>query len=177
MVLKVEWTLYCSLGTSVPSYESGKPTAMQTVKCTSLMNVPMTTIQSIDAARTAYRRYAVIGLYVLSAFWGVAQLLEPANSILDVTSTIAFASCATLWFTIDRRILGKPQIPVLRLLFLLTWPAGSLVHLLTSRGLRGVGYWFLHAVGMFLTTCLTFFPAMFLLSWMGVVDLDTISAH
>ncbi len=133
------------------------------------------TIESVDATRFAHRRYAVFALYGLSAFWGVAQLVVPDNSLLYIASAIAFATSATLWFTLDRRILSKTRLPILQLLFFFTWPVASLVHMLSSRGIRGVGYWMLHAVGLFATMCLTFFPAMFLLYWLGVLELDGVT--
>lgn len=132
-------------------------------------------IESIDANRIIHRRYAVIILYGLSAFWGVAQLIAPDNAPLYIANAFAFAASATLWFVIDRRILAKPQPPILQFLFFFTWPVASLIHLLTSRGLRGLGYWLLHSVGLFATMCLTFFPAMLLLYWSGVLDLDAIT--
>ena len=139
------------------------------------MTTATSAIESIDASRIIHRRYAVIVLYGLSAFWGVAQLIAPDNAPLYIASALAFAASATLWFVIDRRILAKPQLPILQFLFFFTWPVASLIHLLTSRGLRGLGYWLLHSVGLFVTMCLTFFPAMFLLYWSSVLDLDAMT--
>lgn len=138
----------------------------------------MTTATAIigptDADRIAHRRYAVFALYGLSAFWGVAQLVAPDNFLLYIIGSFAFSTSATLWFAIDRRLLAKPRLPILQLLFFFTWPAASLIHLLTSRGLRGIGYWLLHSVGLFVMMCLTFIPGMFFLYWMGMLDLDAV---
>ena len=139
------------------------------------MTAETSTIESTDASRIFHRRYAVLALYGLSAFWGVAQLIAPDNGPLYIGGAIAFATSATLWFAVDRRILRKPQLPILQLLFFFTWPAASLIHLLTTRGLWGFGYWLLHAIGLFATMCLTFFPTMFLLYWFGVLDLDAMT--
>jgi hypothetical protein len=139
------------------------------------MTAAASTLDSTDVDRIAHRRYAVIALYGLSAFWGVAQLVAPDNSLLYIASAVAFATSATLWFGVDRRILAKPRLPILQLLFFFTWPIASLIHLLTSRGLRGVGHWLMHAVGLFATMCVTFFPAMFLLYWMGILELDALA--
>jgi hypothetical protein len=117
----------------------------------------------------------VIALYGLSAFWGVAQLIAPGNARLYVAGALAFAISATLWFAIDRRILGKPQLPVLQFLFFISWPVASLIHLVTSRGLRCFGYWLLHSVGLIVTMCLTFYPTMILLYWTGVLDLEALT--
>jgi hypothetical protein len=132
-------------------------------------------LKPVDATRIAHRRYAVLVLYGMSAFWGVAQLVAPGNSLLYIASAMVFATSATLWFTIDRRILSKAPLPVLQMLFFFTWPVASLIHLLTSRGIRGLGHWLLHAAGLFATMCLTFFPAMFLLYWLGFLDLETLT--
>lgn len=139
------------------------------------MTAATATIESKDASRIVHSRYAVLALYGLSAFWGVAQVIAPDNAPLYIASAIAFATSATLWFSTDRRILAKPQVPILQLLFFFTWPVASLIHLPTSRGCRGVGYWLLHSVGLFATMCLTFFPAMFLLYWTGVLDSDAMT--
>ena len=139
------------------------------------MTTATSTIVSTDASRIIQRRYAVVALYGLSAFWGVAQLIAPGNAPLNVAGALAFAVSATLWFSTDRRILGKPQLPILQFLFFFSWPVASLIHLVTSRGLRGFGYWLLHSVGLFVTLCLTFFPTMFLLYWTGVLDLDAMT--
>ena len=129
-------------------------------------------LASDDLNRIAYRKFAVIALYGLFAFWGAAQLVAPDNSLLYIASAIAFATSATFWFATDRRILAKPRLPILHLLFFFTWPIASLIHLLTSRGFRGIGYWMMHAIGLFATMCLTFFPAMFLLYWLGILEMD-----
>ena len=139
------------------------------------MTIAATTLDSTAADRIVHRRYAVLALYGLSAFWGIAQLVAPNSSLLYLASAIAFATSATLWFTIDRRILAKPRLPILQLLFFFTWPIAALIHLLTSRGLRGIGHWLIHAVGLFATMCLTYFPALFLLYWMGILDLDALA--
>lgn len=132
-------------------------------------------LASDDLNRIAYRRYAVIALYGLSAFWGVAQVVAPDNSLLYLASAAAFATSATLWFATDRRILAKSRLPILQLLFFFTWPIASLVHLLTSRGLRGLGLWLVHVFGLFATMCATFFPAIILLHSIGVLDMDALA--
>ena len=138
------------------------------------MSTATATLESADAYRIVHRRYAVLALYGLSAFWGVAQLVAPDNSLLYVVSAFAFATSATLWFAADRRVLAKPRLPILQLLFFFTWPVASLVHLLATRGLRGMGFWLVHSVGLFVAMCSTFFPAMFLLSWLGMLGLDAV---
>lgn len=141
------------------------------------MTAAATTHDSSDTDRIFHRRYSVITLYGLSAFWGVAQAVAPDNSLLYFASAIAFATSATLWFAIDRRILAKQKLPILHLLFFFTWPIASLIHLLVSRGIRGIGYWLIHACGLFGTMCLTFFPAVILQYWLGIIDLDTLAEH
>jgi len=133
------------------------------------MTTASSIIDSTGSVRIVHRRCAVLALYGLSAFWGVAQLVAPDHSLLYIANAIAFATSATLWFAMDRLVLAKPAVPILQLLFFATWPVASLIHLVTSRGLRGMGYWLLHTVGLYATMCLTFFPAMLLLNWLGVL--------
>ena len=139
------------------------------------MTATSSAIESSSRDRIERRRNAVLLLYGLSAFWGIAQVVAPGNSTLLIAGGITFATCATLWFTTDRRIVGSAALPIVQFLFFLTWPVGSLVHLLISRGVRGVGYWLLHAAGLFLTMCLTFYPTMFLLYWLGMLNLDALT--
>ncbi len=136
------------------------------------MTAASSTLDSIAADRMAYRRYAVLALYGQSAFWGIAQLFAVNNALLYMANMVAFATSATLWFEIDCRMLAKSRLPILRLLFFFAWPIASLIYLMASRGVREVGYWLLHVVGLFATMCLTFFLAMFLLYWLGMLNVE-----
>lgn len=109
-------------------------------------------------------------MYGLSGFWGVAQVIAPENSLLYLLTVFAFATLTTMWFWIDRRILARPHVPILFLLFFLVWPVASFVHLLATRGIRGCGYWLVHALGLFVTMYVTFFITVLLLYWMGILD-------
>ncbi len=113
--------------------------------------------------RFVYRRCAVVMLYVLAAFWGATQSVVVENSLLDFANSLAFASSATLWFVVDRRTQAKSSLPVLQLLFFFTWPLASLIHLVRSRGLRGIGYWLAHVIGLLVTMVMTSLPVMFVL--------------
>ncbi|MEX1042722.1 MAG: hypothetical protein WDZ51_18955 [Pirellulaceae bacterium] len=136
------------------------------------MSVASTIIESPNGSRISQRRNAILALYGLSAFWGVTQVVAPENPSFYAFSTLAFATLATMWFWLDRRILARPHLSILFLLFFLTWPIASFIHLLATRGLRGFGYWLIHALGLSATMSTMFILTMLLLFWLGVLDAD-----
>lgn len=139
------------------------------------MSIAPTAIEPLTDRRITQRRHAVVALYGLSAFWGIAQVVGSNNALLHIAATLAFAATATSWFSVDRRIYERPRIPVLQLLFFFTWPIASFIHLVSTRGFRGCAHWLLHAVGLFVTMCLTFIPTILLLYWLGILDLDAMA--
>ena len=123
-----------------------------------------------DRERIAYRRYCLLALYVLAAFWGVAQIVSPTNGLIYFVTTILFASVATLWAIEDSRIRGVHIVRILQVLFFFTWPIASLIYLLATRQWRGLGWWLLNAMGLFAVMCGTFYPTFILCSRMASID-------
>jgi hypothetical protein len=105
-----------------------------------------------------------MAMYATAAFWGSAQVLSPNNSLLVLATICAFSTAATFWFAIDRRILAKPHLQILLHLFFFSWPIATLIHLMTSRGLRGAGHWLMHSAGLLIAMCLAFYGTIILLS-------------
>ncbi|MEM9365311.1 MAG: hypothetical protein AAGD07_04885 [Planctomycetota bacterium] len=123
-------------------------------------------------SRLAQRRFAVLALYTMAGIRGSSQIVSESNALLYWLSWIGFGTCATLWFVIDRRIQGKACLPILRMVFFFSWPLASLVHVVSTRGFRGLGIWGLHVVGLYATMFLTYIPTALLLHWFGMVDFD-----
>ncbi|WP_068266955.1 hypothetical protein [Rubripirellula obstinata] len=126
------------------------------------------------ANRIQTRRWCVILLYTLAAFWGVAQIASPNNVFLYYLSALLFAGTATCWASLDFRIQGRRFPGIVPLIYFLTWPAATLAYLVYTRGFRGLGYWALHALGLVAILMFTFVPSALLLDWLGWINLDEI---
>ena len=79
------------------------------------------------------RRCCVILLYVLAAFWGVAQIVSSANGLIYILSALLFATAATYAAIEDSRLLRIQFVRILQVLFFFTWPIASLICLMVTR--------------------------------------------
>jgi hypothetical protein len=91
------------------------------------------------------RRFLVLGLYLLVALWGVAQvrLLQ-----LYLPSALAIAAIATCWAVLDARRNGAPVLHIVQFLMFFTWPVALPIYLIWSRGARGLDLALFHALGL-----------------------------
>jgi hypothetical protein len=121
-------------------------------------------------ARIKIRRRFVLALYGLSVFWGIAYQFAADDARLEILGSMMFAMLATLWFVVDRTILGRPRILVLEMLFFITWPLAAFIHLVTTRGLRGFGYWLLHSIGLSLTMIIAAVITVVVMLLFGIID-------
>ncbi|WP_442510826.1 hypothetical protein SH528x_002472 [Novipirellula sp. SH528] len=132
------------------------------------MAIAASPLASLDHSRIVYRRLAVITLYVMAVFWGAMQMLTSNNGLLGMLCAMGFATSATMWFWIDCHMRSRPLPWSLQFVFFLTWPLASLIYLMASRGMRGFGYWLLHAVGLCVTVVLSSLFVMMLLVLLGI---------
>ena len=116
------------------------------------------------------RRLCLVILYMLAAFWGIAQIVSSTNALIYVLFVLLCATVSTHAAIEDSRSLRVQFVHILQVLFFFTWPVASLVYLMVTRGWRGFGWWLLHALGLFAAMCLTFCPTYVLLYWMGMID-------
>jgi hypothetical protein len=106
---------------------------------------------SLNAARPVeLRRYIVIGIFALSALWGVVQSLSE-NALVTFLGTVLFAMLTTAWCVADSRRRGRPLLSIVQMIMFFTWFISVPIYLIASRGWRGVGYALVNAVGMTIT--------------------------
>ena len=65
---------------------------------------------------------------------------------------------------------GVPSI--VWLLFFFAWPLASLLYLIWTRGIPGVGYWVVNVVGLFVVMILFFYTTFYLLYSFDMIDLN-----
>ena len=118
------------------------------------------------------RRWCVYALYGLAAFWGVVQVVLPTSGSVNALSAIAFAAVATTWAIYDFRVIERRVPSIIWLIYFFTWPLASLLHLIWTRGIPGVGYWVVNAVGMLVVMMLLFYPTFYLLYSLDLIDLS-----
>ena len=126
-----------------------------------------------DAGPISLRRFYVLLLYVLAAVWGVCQVISGQYALPFMLASLLYSSTATLWAATDSKLRARPLLPIVQLLFFLTWPIATCMYLIATRGWRGIGLWLLHAVGLMFTTCLTFYPTFLTLYYFGWFGADT----
>ncbi|WP_372718686.1 hypothetical protein [Novipirellula sp.] len=115
------------------------------------MAIAANPVASLHHSRIVYRRFAVVALYVMAGCSGAMQAVTQTNGLLGLLCALGFATSATMWFWIDSHLRSRPRPWSLQFVFFLTWPLASLIYLLASRGIRGLGYWILHAISLSLT--------------------------
>ncbi|GAA5507780.1 hypothetical protein [Novipirellula caenicola] len=116
------------------------------------MAIAANPIASLHHSRIVYRRFAVVAMYVIAACLAAMQSAALNGGMLGILGALGLSTSATMWFWIDSHLRSRPHPWSLQFVFFLTWPLASLVYLLASRGgVRGLGYWMLHAIGLGVT--------------------------
>lgn len=148
--------------------------ALRRRKDSPLVGNTMTTAYSTTVSRIAplevnhaLRRYAMLGLYAVSGFSGLSQGLIGEHAFLESLSALEFAAVATLWLTVDVRLRGRAIVPALQMVVFFTWPVATLIHLMTTRNLKGFGLWLLHVAGLITTFSLALMLGFALRYWLG----------
>jgi len=118
------------------------------------------------------RRSSVYLLYGLAAFWGFVQVVIPDSGSAYFLTAIAFASAATAWAVHDARLLERCVPSIVWILFFFTWPVASLLYLIWTSGIPGVGYWVVNAVGLYVIMVVLFYPTFYLLYSLDMIDLS-----
>ncbi|WP_144057282.1 hypothetical protein [Novipirellula maiorica] len=109
-------------------------------------------LASLQHSRIVYRRFAVVAMYIMAACLGAMQVVTLNSGTLGILGALGLSTSATMWFWIDSHVRSRPHPWSLQFVFFLTWPLASLIYLLASRGgVRGLGYWLLHAIGLSVT--------------------------
>jgi len=116
------------------------------------------------------RLRAGLAFYVAIAIWGVLQCVAADSTVTYYLASLIVAFLATNWAVVDSRTRASGFVAILQCVYFFTWPIASLVYLVATRGIRGIGWWLIHAVGLLVTVCLTFYPTFYLLYWFGWID-------
>lgn len=122
-----------------------------------------------DVIRDPTTKSSLIALYVLAAVSGATQVFDNQTAYYLVSLLLAFA--ATTWAVVDTRIRGGRFLGILRLVYFLVWPVASLVYLIATRKSRGLFWWGLNAVGLYVSVAVTFYLTFSLLYFTGRTDL------
>ncbi|MCA9239246.1 MAG: hypothetical protein KDA37_03565 [Planctomycetales bacterium] len=111
------------------------------------------------STQRASRNFSIALLYVLAFLSGVSQTFGLTSSLAELVSSVLFVSAVTSAAVADSRVRRFAFLRVLQELFFFTWPIASLIYLVRTRGWRGLGWWCLHAIGLFLAMCFSFLAA------------------
>ena len=93
------------------------------------------------------RRLLLVTLYFTTFFSGVAQALSSSICVHYLCS-FAMAGSATGWMVSDSRERGNPILHILQTLIMVFWPIVVPIYLVTTRGIRGLGFAIVHAIGL-----------------------------
>ena len=113
----------------------------------------------------------VTQLYVASLLWGVVQVFTQHAGLYYLFG-IFMASAAAWWAVSDARSRGRPILHIVQLFLFLLWPVAVPIYLISSRGIRGLGWSLLHAVGLVVALCVGFYATVF-----SVYGLDVYSTQ
>jgi hypothetical protein len=103
-----------------------------------------------------YRRYALVTALAAAFIDGFAESLGRASQVLSI---LTFASAVTLWCGLDARVHRKLYLRSFGWLMMFTWPIGVLVHLIWTRGWRGLRTYFALAIASIIAAGAGFFLA------------------
>jgi hypothetical protein len=104
----------------------------------------------------AMRWWYVVALYFLAAFLGMSGVTSATNSAVSFLLSMLLAYTSTMWAVWDSDARDTRFLEVAQLMFFVTWPVATLVYLVYSRGWWGLGWWCLHAVGLWLSMVLSY---------------------
>ena len=105
------------------------------------------------------RNILVACLYLLIVISGVSRVTRPESGALTLVLWALTAWSATYWCVIDSRTMGRPIVQSLHWIIFFTWPIAAPVYLVSSRGLRGLGFAAMHAIALFIVLTLAYFLA------------------
>ena len=126
-----------------------------------------------DGRLEAYRlwsRRCGLGVYLLAALWGIIQVVFVNSGRAYLLVGLVCALLATSWAVFDSKSRGKTILPILQMLYFMMWPIGATVYLVSRNGWRGLLLAALHAIGLTLTSGLTFYVTLYSLHYAGVLD-------
>lgn len=128
---------------------------------------PATTELVTDLNEWPKSKRAIIYLYAAVAVFGIAEVFAAEYGFVNVFLSLVIALLATNWLAIDCRRREIRLVPIVRLLYFISWPVASLIYLVSTRGVTGFGWWALNFVGLIGTLMIVFIPAVIIATGMG----------
>jgi hypothetical protein len=102
-----------------------------------------------NGAQRRLRRVLGLSLYAIMAASGLLGVLLPnSGDWLSLFFAVAFAFTVTYWCIVDGRVVGHPILTSFYWLMFFLWPVAVPIYLIWTRGLRGLGFALLHAIGL-----------------------------
>ena len=98
----------------------------------------------------------LVALYFATLSWGAIQCF-PQQGGVHYIFALLMASMAALWVVFDARHRGKPLVSIVQFLVLVSWPVAVPIYLISTRGVRGLGWSLLNLVGLAVMCLLGFF--------------------
>ena len=108
-------------------------------------------------------RLPLFGLYVAQIAMGATQCF-PLNVAVYWVFSWLVATLASMWVVFDASHRGKPLVSIVQLIVLFSWPIAVPVYLITSRGIRGLGWTVLNVTGLIVANMLGYY-ATILVYW------------
>lgn len=126
-----------------------------------------------DVESTARPRWptSILVLYVISFAYGSSQVFSFENRTVEIAFTILFSILLTIWAVSDSRRRAKPMVSIVRVLYLLFCPLSTLIYLVRTRGVRGLGWFLLNGVLLYACIYVGFFTTFYLIDLSGYWDL------
>jgi hypothetical protein len=114
----------------------------------------------------------VVQLYLACLIWGVVQVFTQ-NGSAYLGFSILNATLVATWVVIDARRREIRIHKIVLVILFLFWPIAVPIYLIMSRGLRGLGWAFLHAFGLLAATYLGFCCGLFVATAVNGFDPQT----
>lgn len=118
--------------------------------------------RSTAFAARRMRLWSALLLYGIVSAWGALQVVSPGSAAAYILSALLIASTATTWAVYDAQVREFYVPGIVWKLYFVTWPFASFLYLIWTRGVAGLGYWLVNAMGMVFTVCVTLYLAFYL---------------
>jgi hypothetical protein len=119
---------------------------------------------------TRWARNCGITLFVVSGMSGGIQVAFPESAGLYYVFSLMMALSALFWARYDALSRGMPIVRILQMLYLLLWPIGATIYLVTRSGWRGLAAALLYGAGLLLLMALASFATFYCLHFAGLLD-------
>ena len=87
----------------------------------------------------------MLGLYVAQVAAGVTECFTLHGAVYWVFALLC-ACLIAMWVVFDAQHRGKPLVSIVQLIVFILWPIAVPIYLVTSRGVRGLGWLVLNAI-------------------------------